>query len=629
MKKIAIFAAMLVVFPSISLAFDPNDAWHPLSQIVKSSTNLVSVDANNDGIIDSAAFASAAGAAASVPWSGISGKPDYVSSLDQYVNTNSDVTHSILRVGQLCIGDDCKTAWPTTSSMSWSAITGKPTTVSGYGITDMALQSVNYASSAGGANSVPWSGITGNPFSYSGGNVGIGTTGPTAPLKVVGSNNPDGYSQILQVADSSDATKLVFVGYDSSNDYGILGAVDTGITFKALKIGPGNTYFTGNVGIGTASPSNKLSIYGTSGHLLNLSNDTTSMGFYIGGLSGGVGGASLGTITNHGLRLFTNNTDKVTILANGNVGIGTTSPGALLDLYKPSPSTSNFVLSGSGMNHGMTSLAPTNAASYMGIRNSGGGGVSFRGFSSSDGNYLPLEIEGIFGTTDPNDSVAAIYLRGAKKLTTGFQALDSAETVLKIQNIGTDLITVLGSGNLGIGTTGPGVALDVNGTIRTRTGVFQLNDGTTTGGGLYFHKAITGSGSSLEPALFAEGTGKLHFMTGGSATTKMLIDQNGNVGIGTTSPGEKLDVQGNIEFGTGNIKLTYKSGSNPGCNKIVIARNWNQKSCSSCSSCQTSAGWSSSTPTCTYYTNWDAECPCCYGAATCTADTWTEAICFD
>jgi hypothetical protein len=262
MKKIAIFAAMLVVFPSISLAFDPNDAWHPLSQIVKSSTNLVSVDANNDGIIDSAAFASAAGAAASVPWSGISGKPDYVSSLDQYVNTNSDVTHSILRVGQLCIGDDCKTAWPTTSSMSWSAITGKPTTVSGYGITDMALQSVNYASSAGGANSVPWSGITGNPFSYSGGNVGIGTTGPTAPLKVVGSNNPDGYSQILQVADSSDATKLVFVGYDSSNDYGILGAVDTGITFKALKIGPGNTYFTGNVGIGATNPNTKLDVQG-------------------------------------------------------------------------------------------------------------------------------------------------------------------------------------------------------------------------------------------------------------------------------------------------------------------------------------------------------------------------------
>jgi hypothetical protein len=55
MKQTILAALMgIMVISGIALAFDPNDAWHPLSQIVKSSTNLVSVDANNDGVVDSA-----------------------------------------------------------------------------------------------------------------------------------------------------------------------------------------------------------------------------------------------------------------------------------------------------------------------------------------------------------------------------------------------------------------------------------------------------------------------------------------------------------------------------------------------------------------------------------------------
>ena len=50
------------------------------------------------------------------------------------------------------------------------------------------------------------------------------------------------------------------------------------------------------------------------------------------------------------------------------------------------------------------------------------------------------------------------------------------------------------------------------------------------------------------------------------STPKMELDHNGNLGIGTTSPGEKLDVTGNVRFGTGgttqfgNGLLTMNSG---------------------------------------------------------------------
>jgi hypothetical protein len=253
--------------------------------------------------------------------------------------------------------------------------------------------------------------LSGTTLFYTGGNVGIGTASPVSKLDVNGTLN---------------ATSLCIAGDCKTAWSQVGGSGATGWAVSGINVYNDTTNV--KVGIGTASPSNKLSIYGTSGHLLNLSNDTTSMGFYIGGLSGGVGGASLGTITNHGLSLFTNNTDKVTILANGNVGIGTTSPGEKLDVQ----------------------------------------------------------------------------------------------------------------GNTGIG--------------------------------------LQYSGSSA----------------------------------------------------SGNIKLTYKSGSNPSCGKFTLARKWTQKTCSACSSCQTSAGWlSSDAPVCGYYMNFDAMCPCCADGAYCTADTWTEAICFD
>ena len=48
--------------------------------------------------------------------------------------------------------------------------------------------------------------------------------------------------------------------------------------------------------------------------------------------------------------------------------------------------------------------------------------------------------------------------------------------------------------------------------------------------------------------------GAMSFGTGGT-TEKMRITSAGNVGIGTTNPGYKLDVSGNGRFSTGQVWL--------------------------------------------------------------------------
>lgn len=93
----------------------------------------------------------------------------------------------------------------------------------------------------------------------------------------------------------------------------------------------GNSVFTdasGNVGIGTNVPEQKLTVQTPAGSYGIIHTDgTRAVGTYVGGSSSGADGGWLGTKSNHALHLFTNNGQpSITIATNGNVGIGR-SPG--------------------------------------------------------------------------------------------------------------------------------------------------------------------------------------------------------------------------------------------------------------------------------------------------------------
>ena len=138
-----------------------------------------------------------------------------------------------------------------------------------------------------------------------------------------------------------------------------------------------------------------------------------------------------------------------------------------------------------------------------------------------------------------------------------------ADNTVVMGQYGQNVLVVTGS-RVGIGTTSPASILNTSGSNQGIT-----HDDSQTGKGYIRFRnngtqlslfGIAGSfeGSSLQDTMIAAETGlNIRFYTNGSATPKMFISGSGNVGIGTTTPAEKLDVNGKTKTTT----LQVTSGS--------------------------------------------------------------------
>lgn len=114
----------------------------------------------------------------------------------------------------------------------------------------------------------------------------------------------------------------------------------------------------------------------------------------------------------------------------------------------------------------------------------------------------------------------------------------------------TSSIDIAASGRVGVGTASPSANLHVSGAANADVWIAMGPSGNGSGAdGMNFGYAGSsfGAGTGFINAHSTAGNaGKMYFMT--DATTRLLINNDGNIGIGTTTPAARLHTTGGVRF---------------------------------------------------------------------------------
>lgn len=315
------------------------------------------------------------------------------------------------------------------------------------------------------------------------GNVGIGNTNPPSRFTVTAAGTGTSTPQLLVTAD--DVTERLRIGVDSTGTgTGFIQSFKEGIGAQNLLLNPNG----GNVGIGTTTPGfplsmsnalgDKIALYGTSGAHFGFGIQNNQFQIH--------------TDTNaadvvFGYGTSAAMTETMRIKGDGKVGIGKSAPGSNLDVqgftsYRGNPYTiASFAAN--------ATLAPLNIT-----QGNSGLNPAISVGKNSDGNF---------------DSLA-------------FMTKDI------------ERIKITPEGLVGIGTATPGFPLNMSNAMGDKIALWG-NSGNSSGFGIQSNLLQIHTDASAGDVAFGYGSSA-------AMTETMRIKGNGNVGIGTSSPGTKLQI---------------------------------------------------------------------------------------